>query len=109
MADVFERTVGLTADEVARLEELDRLNPGGKDAALFAEAAALAGKAQRAAQARLGVVGGGPCRHCGTPLEANGTFEAVRRGTLEAFGGRPGETAITVATQSGPVVVTEEA
>ena len=85
MADVFERTVGLTADEVARLEELDRLNPGGKDAALFAEAAALAGKAQRAAQARLGVVGGGPCR------------------------GRPGETAITVATQSGPVVVTEEA
>ena len=32
----------------------------------------------------------------------------VRRGGLEAFGGRPGETAITVACQSGPVVVTEE-
>ena len=33
----------------------------------------------------------------------------VRRGGLEAFGGRPGETAITVACQGGPVVVTEEA
>ena len=58
MADVFERTVGLTAGEVARLEELDRLNPDGKDEVLWQEQLALAAKAQRAAQARLGVVGG---------------------------------------------------
>ena len=33
----------------------------------------------------------------------------VRKGGLAAFGGRPGESAITVACQSGPVTVTEEA